>query len=500
VAAANFTLVQSGVTGAGSIAVSGSGTTYIVSASSGSGSGTLGLNLSSAGSIKDSSNRGLQGAPYTGPVYTLDRTAPTVSSINRAASTPTNAASVAWTVTLSEPVTGVDAGDFGLAASGLTATSISSVTGSGASYTVTAGSGTGSGSLGLNLNDNDSIVDAAGNKLGGSGTGTVTSGGNGNGSFAGQTYTVDKIPPPAPAIAGGPTGTGNPSSATFGFTDAEDPSVTYLCKLDSAAYTACANPATYSGLSDGSHTFAVEAKDAAGNVSGPSATRTWSVDATPPPRPSVTNGPNNKWDSSTVTFSFTDSETGVSFQCNIDLSSNPGWQACTSPKTYFNMASGTHEFDVRAVDAAGNVSDYNGWKWSETGLVGSGQSFTISGSASDTLSPGGTIATLNLSLTNPNSVPIYVNSLTVAFGSVNGPNVNPPSRPCGSLDYQIGQIGVALSPASPLTLPANSTRTLRQLGLTQAQLPTIRMLDRPVNQNGCKSATVTLNYTGSAQS
>ena len=40
---------------------------------------------------------------------TVDTTAPTVQSINRAGATPTNAASVSWTVTFSESVTGVDA-------------------------------------------------------------------------------------------------------------------------------------------------------------------------------------------------------------------------------------------------------------------------------------------------------------------------------------------------------------------------------------------------------
>ena len=92
-----------------------------------------------------------------------------------------------WTVTFSESVTGVDAADFALAASGLTGASISNVSGSGASYTVTASTGTGSGTLGLNLTDNDTIVDTAGNLLGGTGVG--------NGNFTGQVYTIDKIAP-----------------------------------------------------------------------------------------------------------------------------------------------------------------------------------------------------------------------------------------------------------------------------------------------------------------
>jgi hypothetical protein len=125
-----------------------------------------------------------------------DTTAPTVSSITRAGSNPTNTTgNLSWTVTFSENVSGVDTGDFAPANSGLGGSpAIQSVTqGANASvYTVTASSGTGSGSLGLNLNDNDTIVDGANNKLGGTGTGTAGSGGTGNGSFTGEVYTIDR--------------------------------------------------------------------------------------------------------------------------------------------------------------------------------------------------------------------------------------------------------------------------------------------------------------------
>jgi MSHA biogenesis protein MshQ len=112
---------------------------------------------------------------------------PVVTSIARAASSPTNASSVSWTVTFNRPVTGVDATDFSLAVSGLTGTSITGVSGSGSSYTVTANTGTGSGTLGLNLVDNDSITDASSFKLGGNGIG--------NGNFTGQVYSVDRTAP-----------------------------------------------------------------------------------------------------------------------------------------------------------------------------------------------------------------------------------------------------------------------------------------------------------------
>jgi hypothetical protein len=134
-----------------------------------------------------------------------DTTAPTVSSIERVSSNPTNTTgNVDWTVTFSENVTGVDTGDFALANNGLGGSpAISSVTqGANASvYTVTASTGAGSGTLGLNLNDNDSIADAAGNKLGGTGTGTAGGSGTGNGSFTGEVYTIDRTAPTVTATA-----------------------------------------------------------------------------------------------------------------------------------------------------------------------------------------------------------------------------------------------------------------------------------------------------------
>jgi hypothetical protein len=144
---------------------------------------------------------GLVTITYTPP----DSTAPTVSSINRVSTNPTNTTgNVDWTVTFSENVTGVDTADFVLTSNGLGGSpAISSVTqGANASvYTVTASTGTGSGTLGLNLNDDDSIADAAGHKLGGTGTGTAGGSGTGNGSFTGEVYTIDRAAPTVTSAA-----------------------------------------------------------------------------------------------------------------------------------------------------------------------------------------------------------------------------------------------------------------------------------------------------------
>jgi hypothetical protein len=187
--ATDFSLVQAaGVSGASISSVTGSGTTYSVTASTGSGNGTLGLNLVDNNSIIDGANNPLGGAGgsldggFTGQVYSIDKTAPTVISINRSGSNPTNATAVSWTVTFSENVSGVTSANFGLVqAGGVSGASISSV--DSVSYTVSAGTGSGDGTLGVNLTSISGIADAAGNAL--SATTPVV----------GQVYTIDKTAP-----------------------------------------------------------------------------------------------------------------------------------------------------------------------------------------------------------------------------------------------------------------------------------------------------------------
>ncbi|MEI7841672.1 MAG: DUF6701 domain-containing protein [Gallionellaceae bacterium] len=95
-----------------------------------------------------------------------------ISSINRANANPTTAATVSWTVIFNQSVSGVDASAFGLVATGLTGTSIASVTGSGTTWTVTANTGSGIGTLGLNQTGPGVVVPTL------------------SGTFTGQVYDV----------------------------------------------------------------------------------------------------------------------------------------------------------------------------------------------------------------------------------------------------------------------------------------------------------------------
>ena len=118
-----------------------------------------------------------------------------------------------------------------------------------------------------------------------------------------------------------------------------------------AAHTVINNPTSTKQSVNATTGLLVEA--------GNDATRTYvhnflslgSADTTPP-ETTIDSGPTGTTASVDASFAFSSSETGSTFECRID---NGAWGACTSPKAYTGLAAGTHTFDVRATDAAGNT-------------------------------------------------------------------------------------------------------------------------------------------------
>src|SRR5881394_1686378 len=70
-----------------------------------------------------------------------------------------------------------------------------------------------------------------------------------------------------------------------------------------------------------------------------------------PPDTTIQSGPTGVVSPQNVSFTFTASEAGSSFECSIDSGT---YSACSSPKSYPSLATGPHTFRVRAVDAVGN--------------------------------------------------------------------------------------------------------------------------------------------------
>ena len=170
--------------------------------------------------------------------------------------------------------------------------------------------------------------------------------------------TPDDTTAPDTTIGSGPSGTVASGSASFSFSSTETGS-TFECRLDSAGWTACSSPQSYSGLANATHSFAVRARDQAGNTDATPATRDWTVNVPPPPPPDTTapdttigSGPSGTVASGSASFSFSSTETGSTFECRLD---SAGWTACSSPQSYSGLANATHSFAVRARDQAGNT-------------------------------------------------------------------------------------------------------------------------------------------------
>ncbi len=91
----------------------------------------------------------------------------------------------------------------------------------------------------------------------------------------------------------------------------------------------------------------------AGNGSGRFALARYEGAAdTAPPETRISYGPAGTTPDATPTFEFTSSETGSSFECRVDTSA---FARCSSPHTTPTLANGSHTFEVRATDRAGNV-------------------------------------------------------------------------------------------------------------------------------------------------
>ncbi len=70
------------------------------------------------------------------------------------------------------------------------------------------------------------------------------------------------------------------------------------------------------------------------------------------PDTTITGNPPNPTLNTSATFTFTSNEAGATFQCSLD---GAAFTSCTSGQTYTALALGSHTFQVRAVDPAGNV-------------------------------------------------------------------------------------------------------------------------------------------------
>jgi len=166
--------------------------------------------------------------------------------------------------------------------------------------------------------------------------------------------------PPETTINSGPADgeTITVDSTSFGFASGEANS-TFECKLDGGSFQTCSSPRQLNSLANGAHTFHVRATDEAGNTDESPAMRTFTVNVggggdTTPPETTIDSGPTagSTINDATPTFGFSSNEAGSTYECRLD---NGGFSACTSPFTTATLSDGSHTFEVRAIDEAGNI-------------------------------------------------------------------------------------------------------------------------------------------------
>lgn len=118
--------------------------------------------------------------------------------------------------------------------------------------------------------------------------------------------------------------------------------------------------------------------------------------------------------------------------------------------------------------------------------------FMISGTPEGELAPGGS-APVDLVLTNPHAFTVSVTSLHVGVRRIRAPRADA-GHPCTARDFELAQFS-----GPGFELPAASTTRLGRLGLAAARWPRVSMRDRPLNQDGCKGASLTLGYRGAGR-
>jgi hypothetical protein len=173
--------------------------------------------------------------------------------------------------------------------------------------------------------------------------------GNASSLSSPRTVVVDTTFPDT-SIETGPSNPTTATDATFEFA-ANEPGAAFQCRLDGGAWATCSSPETRGTLAEGAHAFEVRAIDPVGNTDASPAMWTWSVDLTAP-QTTVESGPADPTTETQADFTFSADDPSATFECSLD---GGGWAPCSSPEALTGLAAGTHIFEARAVDPAGNV-------------------------------------------------------------------------------------------------------------------------------------------------
>lgn len=125
-------------------------------------------------------------------------------------------------------------------------------------------------------------------------------------------------------------------------------------------------------------------------------------------------------------------------------------------------------------------------------LILAPDAFSLRGTAVGTLQPGLSTA-VDVRIGNPLDFTLEVLGVSMSVDAVHAPAADA-AHPCTVGDFSV----VQYSGPRPLTVAGGAERTLTALGVPPAQWPHVAMTNRPVNQDGCKRATLVLGFTGTS--
>ena len=170
---------------------------------------------------------------------------------------------------------------------------------------------------------------------------------------------------PTTSLSGGPAqgATVGPGGHSFSFS--AEPGASFQCRAWRTSEVApamgtCSSPWPISATTDGPWRFEVRGIDTYGNV-GPTASRTWTVDATAPAT-NLDSHPPVETIGTQARFDFSSPDGSATFQCRLDTAD---WGNCSSPRI-LTLDEGPHTFSVRARDPYGNTDDTpQTWLWEQ---------------------------------------------------------------------------------------------------------------------------------------
>ena len=140
---------------------------------------------------------------------------------------------------------------------------------------------------------------------------------------------------------------------------------------------------------------------------------------------------------------------------------------------------------IAAVVVAASAYAYWNTNGSGTGSAKTGKTVPVTisqlGQVAD-LAPGSGPQPVNFKINNPASSPQYIRGVNLGIGTIEKAGVVVPETECSAADF-------ALDQPTPIRtdIPAGDTEFRAQGGA-------IRMVNRDVAQNGCKSVTVNLTF------